>query len=140
MTTMQIVIAAVTILILGDIAIVVYVFMKRGKRIADPATVALVRSTWPGLISRLERDPSGVVMDADKLLAHALQRLGFDGSMSDKLKRAEARFSDANAVWKAHKLRNRIAHEVDVVVTTDDARRALRSFERALRDYKLLVP
>lgn len=126
------------VVVVVDVVLVAYMIKRRRSKKPDGATVRLVCGTWPGLLGRIDKDPSGAVMDADKLLAHALERLGYPGSMADKLKRAQPRFSDVQALWGAHKLRNRIAHEVSVTVTSDDARRALRAFERALRDLQLL--
>jgi hypothetical protein len=97
-----------------------------------------VRNVWPTITSRLDSDPSGAVMDADKLLAHMLDRLGYAGTMAEKLKRAQHRLKDKESLWWAHKLRNRVVHEVNVVITPNDSRRAIRAYERALHDLRLM--
>jgi len=74
------------------------------------------------------------VMEGDKVLDHALQLSGFAGSMADKLRKAGPRFSSIQAVWDAHKLRNRIAHEVDFPLSEKEASRAMAAFEKGLRD------
>ncbi|EKD64900.1 MAG: hypothetical protein ACD_50C00256G0002 [uncultured bacterium] len=43
-------------------------------------------------------------------------------------------FSDLNGVWFAHKLRNKIAHELDSRVSMGEAKRALAAFKRAFVD------
>jgi hypothetical protein len=75
------------------------------------------------------------VLSADKLLDQALRELGVRGqTMGERMKSVGPRFSDSNGVWAAHKLRNRIAHEPDVSVTYEEARRALIYFRKALKD------
>ena len=75
------------------------------------------------------------VIDADKLLDRALTELGVPGqTMGDKLKKAPSRFSDVNAVWRAHKLRNALAHEPDAEIGYKQAATALMIYRKALKD------
>lgn len=75
------------------------------------------------------------VSEADKLLDHALRQSGVSGdTMGERLKREGGRLSDINGVWRAHKLRNALAHEVGFDLVPSQAREALGSFERALKD------
>ena len=72
---------------------------------------------------------------ADKLLDHALKERGAKGeTMGERMKTLQTTWSNANAVWGAHKLRNQVAHEPDVQLSYDLARRALASFKQALKD------
>jgi len=75
------------------------------------------------------------VLDADKLVDSALKARGIKGkTMGERMKNAASLFSDRNGIWTAHKLRNRIAHESDVNVTYNEARLALQTFRKALKD------
>ena len=75
------------------------------------------------------------VMEADKLLDHALKGRGVAGeTMGDRLKNSRGRFMNNNAVWQAHKLRNRLAHEQNVQLNAITADQALRGFKAALKD------
>jgi hypothetical protein len=75
------------------------------------------------------------VMEADKLLDHALKNRGFAGqTMGDRLKNASASFMNNNAVWQAHKLRNRLAHEQNVQLNTINTDQALRGLKAGLKD------
>lgn len=75
------------------------------------------------------------IMNADKLLDQALRARGFKGqTMGERMKSAKDAFSNRNATWTAHKLRNQIAHEPDVRVTAQQVKQALKSFKTALRD------
>ena len=77
------------------------------------------------------------VSEADKLLDLALRQTGASGdTMGDRLKSARPRFADYAAydgAWRAHKLRNALAHEVGFDLVPSQAREALSDFERALR-------
>lgn len=79
-------------------------------------------------------DPQRKVIEAEKVVDHAMKLLGYQGSFGDKLKKAGARFSNVQAVWDAHKLRNRIAHEVGMHVSEKEVQRSVNAFEKALRD------
>lgn len=75
------------------------------------------------------------VLNADKIVDQALREIGFLGeTMGERMKTAEKKFSNNNAIWAAHKLRNEIAHETDTVVSYDEAKVALASFKKALKD------
>jgi len=75
------------------------------------------------------------ILNGDKLVDKALTERGFRGNnMGERMKNAAKVFSDRNAIWNAHKLRNKIAHESDAYITYDQARYALASFRRALKD------
>jgi hypothetical protein len=75
------------------------------------------------------------VSEADKLLDYALKQFGVPGeTMGDRLKRSGRRFNDINAIWRAHKLRNALAHEVDFDLVPAQAKEALNDFEQGLRD------
>ena len=52
------------------------------------------------------------------------------GMMEDR----QAAGSKAYAVWSAHKQRKQIAHEQNVQISDDMAKRVLASFKQALRD------
>ncbi len=75
------------------------------------------------------------IFEADKLLDHALKHRGFRGdTMGERLKDASRAFMDRDGVWRAHKLRNRLAHEQNVSLGFGQADQALRSFKAALKD------
>jgi hypothetical protein len=75
------------------------------------------------------------IFEADKLLDHALRTLSFGGqTMGDRLKDARGSLHNNDAVWSAHKLRNRLAHEQNVPLNGIVVDKALRSFKGALKD------
>jgi transposase len=97
------------------------------------------RRKWLEIEQLLKKDDQRscqfAIIEADKLLDIAMKESGIRGdTMGERLKTARGRWSDRNAIWTAHKLRNQIVHEADVAVGYDTVRRALASFKRALKD------
>lgn len=75
------------------------------------------------------------IIEADKLLDKAMIEMGVPGkTMGDRLKRRGDKFSNLNGVWRAHKLRNAIAHEAGFEVGYKQALNALEIYKQALKD------
>lgn len=124
------------ILIVGILLIVVITITNKRPAQLD---VDKYRSKWLSIEQQLKRDETSsyhlAVLNADKLLDHALKARAIKGeTMGERMKTLKDTWTNANAVWSAHKLRNQIAHESDVHVSYDDARRALAGFKQALKD------
>ena len=78
---------------------------------------------------------SNAIIEADKLLDKAMHEMGLPGkNMGERLKKSGNHFSQLNAVWHAHKLRNQIAHEHGFSVEYLQAKRALSTYKQALKD------
>jgi len=118
--------------ILLAIAVLFVVAKLRRKRQLPAGVRKILLKQWEEV--RGMTDNHRKVMDAEKILDHALTTLGYSGSFGEKLKAAGPRFSRVQQVWEAHKLRNRIAHEVGITVNDRDCNTALAAFERALKD------
>lgn len=108
------------------------VWMQTQRRGLSDKEIASLKEVW-ALTEKLE-DPARRIIEADKILHTCLKMHGFTGSLGDALKKAGPRFTDENAVWHAHKLRNRIAHEINHQVSEEEALRAMNAFRRALKD------
>ncbi|HEY8992764.1 MAG TPA: hypothetical protein VIM37_02840 [Candidatus Microsaccharimonas sp.] len=124
------------IFVFGAILFAVVSLTRRGPKALD---VQKYRTRWMTIEQQLKRDEvmtySMCVLNADTLLDHALKDRGIPGvTMGERMKQMQKKWSNANNVWSAHKLRNRIAHEPDVKLDYDNARRALASFKQALKD------
>ncbi len=131
---MELVFFLAAVLIVGALLFAVITMTKGGWRSLD---VDRYRSRWLEVEQHLTRDDAAshqlTVLHADKLLDQALKDKGVQGkTMGERMK--VTKWSNANAVWAAHKLRNQIAHETDVKVDYDTARRALAGFKQALKD------
>lgn len=134
--TLTIIFFFAAILIFGGLLFAIIALTRKGPRGLD---VEKYRSRWLTIEQQLKRDEvssySMCVLNADKLLDQALQEKGVQGAtMAERMKRLQAKWTHANNVWTAHKLRNQIAHEPDVRLDYDGARRALSAFKQALKD------
>lgn len=127
-------IVALLVFLALDLLLVVWIFFRRRRgRAFSFEEATYIQSQWIRIIDSFHAHPKHAVLDADKLLDYALERQGFEGSLGEKLKLAGFRFSDLDAIWNAHKLRNKIAHELKDV-DVGEAKLALQRFKKGLND------
>jgi hypothetical protein len=124
------------VLVIGALIIATIMLTKKGGMQLD---VDKYRLKWMAIEKQLNKDDQSscvlAVLNADKLLDQALRDRGVKGqTMGERMKTAKDTWSNANAVWGAHKLRNQIAHETDHHLGYEDARRAIAGFKQALKD------
>lgn len=76
------------------------------------------------------------VLEADKIMDDALINIGTAGeTMGERLKNMNKKVMPSlDAVWEAHKLRNLIAHDINVSVSQEAAIQSVQSFQKALRE------
>lgn len=128
---MELSIILAAIILLGVLEI--FLILRRCRKLSK-SDYSLVYKEWESVSRRVEYDARHAVLEADKLVDFVLKRKGYEGQMSDKLKKAEKIFSNINTLWSAHKLRNKITHEVGFEISKEDAKRALIAFKQALCD------
>lgn len=116
-----------------DILIVVSIFLWKKSKKLGVKDQEFVKLNWTRVVEYLDSDPSKSVIEADKILNYVLQKKGYTGSVGEQLKAAETLFSNLNSVWNAHKLRNRLAHEIGNVEHRE-AKSAIEGFKRAIND------
>jgi hypothetical protein len=127
-------VAIVLIFFLVTLVLVGFVAIKlRWRKKLGSKELQYIRSHWVRIIDSFNSYPSQAIMDADKLLDYTLEKHGFTGTLGEKLKKAGPRFSDLDSVWRAHKLRNKFAHELSNV-DNGAAKAALQNFKKALND------
>ncbi len=113
--------------------------LAHGRKGGQSLDVDKYRTQWLKLERQLIRDQESsyhlVILNADKLLDQALRQRGYKGqTMGERMKAAKDTWSSANNIWTAHKIRNQIAHEPDVNVRYEDARRSLAAYKQGLKD------
>jgi hypothetical protein len=75
------------------------------------------------------------VLNADALLDEVLKKRKVRGSsMGERMVKVQKKFSDHDAVWAAHKLRNKIAHGELKMPNQEDVKSALLAIRQALKD------
>jgi hypothetical protein len=116
---------------------------SRGSRgYVDSAEVG---ARWSTIMATSNTGDSGLksaVNEADKLFDHVLKQLAVDGeTMGERLKHAKSKFDDYavyDAVWRAHKLRNSLAHDLGFDLVPSQAKDALKGFENGLKALKAI--
>jgi len=117
------------------LGIVVLFLISRRKKVISEGAEGFVRNQWR-MISH-GANPKNDIIEADKLLDFVLGKYGFKGSLGEKLKKSKRLFSDIDGVWQAHKLRNKIAHQLNFTLSSKEVSVALASFKKAFIDLKI---
>lgn len=130
-----IVFLAAVLIIAGALFVIVFLTKKSGRAL----NIEKYQSRWLAIEGGLKKtEPSSyqlAVLQADKLVDAALRESGMRGdTMGERMKSAQGIWKNADHVWGAHKVRNRIAHEPDAHITYEIASRTLVAFKQALRD------
>jgi hypothetical protein len=117
---------------------------RAGKPLLSSQTAQQYANYWNDLVIKAETPATRdlAIAEADKLMDVALRDLGLPGqTMGERLKAGEGLFSQQlySQLWDAHKLRNRLAHEVGVQVSEAEAKMALAAFQWGLRTLGVFV-
>lgn len=120
-------------------AIGFWFFLKHRKTKLVKSDVVFYQQMWKKVLQEQYSQPGRAVLDADNLVDKVMASLGYSGSLGAKLKKYRSVFSDINGIWMAHKLRNRIAHELNFSPSGKDADMAIKQFRKALNDLGLIV-
>lgn len=133
-----VVIVAFAVVIFGILALLVSSFRRwLASRAFDPSDRVELRRRW----SEIESFAAGsgevqrklAVIEADKLLDHALKALAMPGTtLGERLKFAQYNYPKLRDVWWAHKVRNQLVHEASYHLDSRMAKSAVREFKKAL--------
>ncbi|MBU0577723.1 hypothetical protein KJ742_03720 [Patescibacteria group bacterium] len=132
---MKIFLTIVLVFIIADILIVAYVMYRRFRKKMPKKVAEKIRENWKEIIR--QKDHSHAIMDADKLLDHALHEMGLEGNLGAKFKKSPHLFKNINDVWAAHKVRNNIAHQINYKVDEQTYKRTMLAFKQAFKDLKI---
>ena len=126
----------VGIFVIVDLALLTFMVVARSRRGFSTEVKGKYLEHWKRIGSMEGRQ---AVMEADKMLDELMTRRGYKGTLGEKLKKAGPAFTNVNNVWAAHKLRNRLAHELDAKITDSEAKTALNGYKLAFKDLGLKV-
>lgn len=119
-------------LVLGALLAMVFVWFSLRRRKLPRTVVDRFGKEWQRIAGI--GDHHRRVIEAENLLDSALRELRYMGSFAEKLRKAGPRFQRTEAIWKAHKLRNRLAHEMGIVVNPAEADAAVGVFRSAFEE------
>lgn len=114
--------------------------IKKGQTI-NPAFVA---SKWEEINQMINTGgPANFrqsIVEADKLVDYVLKSKVPGETMGERLKSAKKIFTPTvyDNLWKAHKVRNKVVHEADSETLSFDAKTAIKNFEKALKELKII--
>ena len=114
-------------------------FIQLTSRRQQTLNVEMYQKVWQVIERSMQSGQADsmqmAIMKADKLLDKAMRESGVKGAtMGERLKTRKGMWTNENAVWAAHKLRNQIAHDDHVALDAQTAKRAMAGFEQALKD------
>ncbi len=132
---MKFIVTIILIFVIADVLIVGYILFRRYNKKMSKSAINEIQVAWKKIIR--ETDHKHAILEADKLLDHALKKMGYRGSLGAKLKKAPTLFKNINDVWAAHKVRNNIAHKIDYKVDEKTYKATMLKFKQAFKDLKI---
>lgn len=102
-----------------------------------------IRAKWKHIQALVDEDNehswTKAIMEADKLLNYTLEQFHVQGnSIGERLKNSRNLFRHVDVAWRAHRVRNELAHDMDRRMNQGEARQVLGWFESALRQLEVL--
>ena len=138
-TSPEVVIIESILTSLGSLITFIWNSLRKGNAVptANQQARQQLRNGWAQVEQLILQSNTGVlaISEADKLLDAGLKLVGTRGeSMGERLKASKTRFNPDlyHRIWEAHKLRNRCAHEMGVVVPPAEVKVAVATFHEAL--------
>lgn len=112
--------------------------------IPAPAPGGWLAARW-GEISRHMESPKEAewrfaIVEADKMVDEVLKRAGYPGStLGERLTNMQpGQLETLEGLWFAHKVRNRVAHDMDYFLRYTEAKQVIRFFEATLREFRAI--
>lgn len=100
--------------------------LKRRRHSIPALMKQRLRDRWDDAI--VIADLARRVLEAEKVCDAVLKALEYRGTFAEKLQSASPRLAHVEDLWSAHRLRNRIAHELNCRVSVQEGRRAVQAF------------
>lgn len=107
------------------IALIIYVIIQRKSGLSHSEKLKFSKTLQSIL---LWHDHRYIVIHLDTLLDKILLALWYKWSLWEKMKKYWKCFLDENGIWHAHKMRNKLVHEIDFNISTQNYSRIKNSF------------
>ncbi|OGN01387.1 MAG: hypothetical protein A3B91_03650 [Candidatus Yanofskybacteria bacterium RIFCSPHIGHO2_02_FULL_41_29] len=98
------------------------------------------QSRWEEVVRHIESSSEAewklALIEADKLVDNLLKSAGFTGdTMGERLTNVEkGQLANLEGLWEAHKIRNKIVHDVNYFLRYGEAKRAVELYEKILEE------
>ena len=133
--------SSVIFLLIGVLilAVVFILYISMARKSSPKLNQEKFQSRWLAIENSISRDNVAAchlaIINADKLLDQALKDAHYKGDkMADRMKTADSKWRNANHIWTAHKIRNKLAHEPDAKASYDLTLQTLSAFKQGLKD------
>lgn len=99
---------------------------------------------WQQIQDRLEKSDEAnlklAVIEADNFMDDVLKRMALEGKdMGERLEKLTTQqLKSLDDIWDAHRLRNLIVHQTNVSINQNQAKKAIESFEKALKELEVI--
>lgn len=118
-------------------------FPKRPKRAPTLRTEAL-KEHWNSILENLNvgtpESRKFAIIEADALVDDILKRLGYEGEyMADRLAKLDVQdFPSVEKLWRAHRVRNELAHTPGFEISHEHAKSLIEIYEDFLKEVGVL--
>lgn len=92
------------------------------------------------MLSEHPNDWRIAILEADIILNEILTKSGYTGdTVADKLKQVEkSDFQTLENAWEAHKVRNKVVHDVDFVLSKREAERIVKLYQSVFEEFEFI--
>jgi hypothetical protein len=107
-----------------------------------PAPGGWLAARWGEITRHMESAKEAewrfAIIEADKMVEEVLKRAGYPGnSLGERLMNMEpGQLETLDGLWYAHKIRNRIAHDMSYFLRYTEAKQVIGFFEATLREFR----
>ena len=117
---------------------------KLALRVPESASGGASQSKWEEIMRHMNSDREAewkfAIIEADKLIDDILKKSGYPGdTLGERLTNIDkSQLLSLDGIWESHKIRNKLAHDVNYFLRYAEARRAIQFYEDALRELEVV--
>lgn len=99
---------------------------------------------WQKIQERLEKEDEAslklAVIEADNLIDEALRRMGLEGKdMGERLEKlTQQNLNSINDLLDAHRLRDLIVHQPNIIITKDQVQSAIKGYQVVMKELEII--
>lgn len=122
----------------------IYRRMAASDRNAIEIKRGIYRAQWESVARKASfTSPDSLrvaIIEADAMVDRLLKQIGFKGdTLAERLQRIKAAdLASLERVWRAHKIRNHLAHTPGYKITSEEAKAALEDYESFFKELGIL--